>query len=164
MAFCKNCGAELPEGAAFCSNCGAKAETVVSAVAEQLENQNDFSEKFNEKFNEFTNTENTTSKYDPADIEANKFIALISYIGLLFIVPLVAAKDSKFARFHANQGLVLFIAGIILGALNIIPILGTIVCVIGEFVVFVLAIIGIINAAKGEAKELPLIGKFKILN
>ncbi len=33
MAFCKNCGAELPEGGKFCVKCGQKVEEPqVSAV------------------------------------------------------------------------------------------------------------------------------------
>src|SRR5689334_12413568 len=65
---------------------------------------------------------------DAADIEQNKVYAVLAYIGLLFLVPLFAAPNSKFARYHTNQGIVLFIAAVIgmVGSmvLAMIPIIG----------------------------------------
>lgn len=55
-------------------------------------------------------TADTTAAFDPGDIEQNKVMALLSYLGILVLVPLLAAKELRFARFHANQGLVLLIA------------------------------------------------------
>ena len=43
------------------------------------------------------------------------------------------------------------------------PIVGWIIAPILSIVITVLAVIGIINALNGKAKELPIIGKFKIL-
>ena len=42
----------------------------------------------------------------------DKLFGILAYLGILFLVPLLAAKDSKFAQYHANQGVVLFIADI----------------------------------------------------
>ena len=124
----------------------------------------------NEKFEEFNNTTDTTSEYDPADIEANKILALFAYISWLVLIPLFAAKDSKFARFHANQGLVLAIAEIVvwvvLGFLGGLPLIGWVFKLVdGLFSLVCLgyAIIGIVNAVNGRAKELPIVGKFKLL-
>ena len=96
-------------------------------------------------------------------MEGNKLIAAISYIGILFLVPLLVAKDDPFARFHANQGLVLFLAGIAIGIVGIIPAVGTIVAAIGGIATFVFAILGIINALKGEMNPLPFIGGIEII-
>ena len=41
-------------------------------------------------------------------------MACLSYIGPLFLIPLLGRKDSGFAQFHAKQGLVLFGLDIIL--------------------------------------------------
>jgi uncharacterized membrane protein len=112
---------------------------------------------------------------DPKDAEDNKIMGILAYLGILVLVPILAAKESPFARFHANQGLVLciaaiaaYIAALILGAifalvsLTFLAIFGLLYTAIWIcFIVFM--IIGIINAAKGEMKELPLIGKIKIL-
>ena len=96
-------------------------------------------------------------------MESNKLMAAISYIWILFLVPLFAAKDDAFARYHANQGLVLFLASIALGIIAIIPFIGVIISAIGGIVTVVFMILGIINALKGEMKPLPLIGGIEII-
>ena len=131
-------------------------------------------ESFEEKFSNINNTADTTQEYDPQDIEKNKFTAILSYLGILVIVPILAAKESKFARFHANQGLILCIAAIlywiaysILSSI-ILSIswhlywLVSIISIVG-IIFLVWSVLGIINAAKGRAKELPFIGHFKML-
>lgn len=52
--------------------------------------------------------------FNTEDVNGNKVFGILAYIGILFLVPLFAAKDSQYARFHTNQGLVLFIAEVIL--------------------------------------------------
>ena len=125
---------------------------------------------FNEKLNELNNTKDTTSEFDASDIENNKVMGILAYISILVLVPILVAKESKFARFHANQGLVLFIAsvvsGIIIGILGMFPFIGWIFRLAGaaiEIITIVLMVIGIVNAANGKAKELPIIGSIKIL-
>jgi uncharacterized membrane protein len=120
--------------------------------------------------NELNNTKDYTSELDPNDIQQNKVMGILAYLSWLVIIPLIAAKDSKFARFHCNQGLVLAIAEIItwivFGILSNIPVIGWLFTILNglvSLVCLVLAIIGIINAVNGRAKELPLIGKFRIL-
>ena len=168
MAFCGNCGTKIDDNAKFCPGCGQaveapateqiKTEATEQPKAEQAQGQqNDLSAKVAN----LNNTKDTTDQFDKDDIEKNKAMGLLAYI--LFFIPLLAAKDSPFARYHANQGLVLFICGLISSVVWIIPILGWIIAPILSIVITVLAVIGIINALNGKAKELPIIGKFKIL-
>ena len=100
---------------------------------------------------------------DPADAEQNKVMGILAYI--IFLIPLLAAKESRFAMYHANQGLVLFLATMAVTLVgSIIPIIGWfIILPVGYLAVFVLAIIGILNAVKGVCKPLPLIGGITIL-
>lgn len=105
---------------------------------------------------------NEAEVFDQADIEKNKTMAGLAYI--IFFLPLIACPDSKFARYHANQSLLLFIlsiAGYII--LSIIPIIGWVLIPLFSVGTFVLFIIGLINGIGGKAKELPLIGKFRLL-
>ena len=97
------------------------------------------------------------------DIQENKVIAALSYLGLLVLVPLLAKKDSPFAQFHAKQGLVLLVAWVIIGAVSVIPILGWIIGIIGSIFLFVCFIMGLVNALSGQAGELPLIGQYSSL-
>ena len=168
MAFCGNCGTKIDDLAKFCPGCGQavealateqiKTEATEQPKAEQAQGQqNDLSAKVAN----LNNTKDTTDQFDKDDIEKNKVMGLLAYI--LFFIPLLAAKDSPFARYHANQGLVLFLAAILSSVILIIPILGWIIAPILSIVITVLAVTGIINALNGKAKELPIIGKFKIL-
>lgn len=100
--------------------------------------------------------------FDKEDVEKNKTMAGLAYI--IFFLPLVACPDSAFGKFHANQALILLILG--LGGsivLSIIPILGWILLPVLSIFVLVLGIIGLVNGLGGKAKELPLIGKFRII-
>ena len=96
-------------------------------------------------------------------MEGNKLMAAISYLWILFLVPLLAAKDDAFARYHANQGLVLFLAEIAISVIGIIPFVGPIIAAVGGIATFVFAILGIVNALKGEMKPLPFIGGIEII-
>ena len=125
---------------------------------------------FNEKLNELNNTADTTAEYDQNDIQQNKVMAIFAYLSWLVLIPIFAAKESKFARFHTNQGLVLAIAEIIcwvaLGILGNLPLIGWIFRIVDglfSLVCLIFAVIGIVNAANEKAKELPIVGKFRIL-
>ena len=102
------------------------------------------------------------------DVEKNKIMAIVGYIiPILFFIPLVSedGKKSPYAKFHANQQLILLIAAIIVNIVGgIIPFLGWfIILPLGSIFLIVIAIMGIINAAKGEMKKLPVIGGFQII-
>lgn len=99
---------------------------------------------------------------DTADIVNNKAMAILAYI--LFLIPLLAAKDSKFAMYHANQGLTLFIVGI--GSqiiLHFIPFIGGLLASLMSLAVLAFMLLGIINAANGQMKPLPVIGGVSLL-
>lgn len=102
-----------------------------------------------------------------SDAEKNKAMAIIGYIiPVLFFIPLVTdAKNSVFAKFHANQQLIILLAAIAVNIVGtIIPFIGWfIILPIGSIALIVLAIMGIVNAAKGEMKKLPLIGGYQII-
>lgn len=158
MANCAKCGQPVEDGEKFCKSCGA-------AVGSEENNQQDLGAKIAQ----LNNTEDTTKDYDNSDIESNKVMAVLAYIGILVLVPILAAKNSKYARFHANQGLVLFIAEIIYNFVSaiiraVLPLaVVNILLLVISALFLVLSIIGIVNAATGKATELPVIGKIRII-
>lgn len=170
MATCKKCGIELEEGVKVCPACNWEVEEEKTEETEK-----NTSEKIEDTIKNLNNTADSTEEFDKKDIEDNKVMAILSYIGILVLIPILAAQNSKFARYHANQGLVLFIFDIIVGAavgivggiLLFIPIIGwivsTLISLAAGIAVLALMIVGIINAANGKAKELPVIGKFRII-
>ena len=120
------------------------------------------------------NTPDTTASYSAADVQNNKAMGILSYLGILVLIPILAAKESPFARFHANQGLVLLlcevgfsvasmILSVIFAFLGPLALLWTLVSWLVSLAFLALLILGIVNAAQGLCKELPLIGKFRIL-
>lgn len=105
---------------------------------------------------------------DGGDVEKNKGMAVLSYIGILCLIPLLAAKESKFAQFHAKQGLVLFLVWVVLGILYAIPFLNVVMLFVGWILwllLAALAIMGIVNALGGKFWKMPVLGgmaeKFK---
>lgn len=94
------------------------------------------------------------------DVQENKAIAAIGYLGILFLVPLLAKKDSPFAQYHAKQGMVLFIFEVILGIVMIIPFLGWLIGALGWLLSVILFIMGLVNALGGKMQPLPIIGGF----
>lgn len=99
------------------------------------------------------------------DINELKGVSAVAYLGILFFIPMVTHPESEFAMFHANQGLLLLIAGVIVGAVGgIIPFIGWfIIAPLGSIFILVLFIMGLVNALQGQMKRLPLIGKFDLI-
>src|SRR3989339_1092032 len=94
------------------------------------------------------------------DIEENKVIAAIGYLGILCLIPLLAKKNSAFAQHHGKQGLVILIAWIILWVVNVIPVFGQIVWALGSIGLLILVLLGIINALNGNIWEMPVLGQY----
>jgi uncharacterized membrane protein len=94
------------------------------------------------------------------DVQQNRIFALLSYFGILLLIPMLARRESTFCRYHLNQGLVLFFADMVLnyvcGLIGILSIL--------KFGILILMIMGIINCVKGVCAPLPLIGNIQILS
>lgn len=168
MAFCPSCGSKLDEGTKFCPSCGAAQTENTYTNNTNNQTQNDFSIK------------DSTGEYDKNDIEKNKFISAVAYVNILFFLPLVAAPESRFGKFHANQALILLIAttilsvagGVLYGILWALPFIPQIIKTIADGALDIVMwglplagmIFGIVNAAQGKAKEIPLIGKFNLIN
>lgn len=162
MKYCTSCGNPLDDNAKFCSVCGTATATQTESQPKQ-ERKDDFRDKIDDAINSFTNTADTTADYPADDIAKNKVMAVLSYIGLLVLVPLFLAKESPFARYHTNQGLLLLIFHVIGSACGVIPFVGALIAAVANILWLVMLVIGILNAIKGEAKELPIIGKYRIL-
>ena len=101
----------------------------------------------------------TKEVFTKEDIEKNKVIAMVAY--LLFFLPLITDKDSKFGKFHANQGLNLLLTSILGGI--VFSIILPSISWIWTLAVMAFMVIGAKGAYEGKADELPLIGKYRLL-
>lgn len=107
-------------------------------------------------------TEHNTTHFTAEDIEQNRTWAALSYI--LFFLPMIFAPESKFAKFHANQSLILWIVSIVGNlVLRWIPLIGWIASSVLSLAVFVLFVMGLLNGFNGKAERLPIIGDFELL-
>lgn len=106
-----------------------------------------------------------TGQPQPASQGDNeKVVSAVAYLGILFFVPLLTNPESDFAKYHANQGLLLLITAVVVGTLSVIPIIGWfIIGPLGMIFLIVLFIMGIVHAVNGEKKPLPLIGGFELI-
>ena len=104
---------------------------------------------------------------DTKDVEEGKVFAVLSYVltflGLpFFLIPLIM-RNNNFSLYHAKQCLMIWLLGIVGGALSGVLMavcVGAILLILVVVAFYVLAIIGLINSAKGATKPLPLIGKW----
>ena len=94
-------------------------------------------------------------KTDEAEILEGKIFALLAYLSVLCIIPLVFKKENKFALFHGKQGLVIFVGQVAIFIVNII--LGPWILKLGCFLLGVFSLIGIMAALKGRFLKLPVI-------
>lgn len=92
-------------------------------------------------------------------VEEGKIWAFIGYWWILFLVPLLAKKDNKFALFHGKQGLVLFVLEVIIWILSYIPVIGWfIIGPIGSIICIILAIVGMVKSLQGKYWKMPVLG------
>ena len=134
-----------------------------------------------------SNTSDYTSSFDPNNFAENKKYCKLAVLGITFWVPYVFAKDSLSARFYANQGLLIFILEVIAGIFNAficggiiqtafyindpynphLGIMGWIFDLIFTAIFFAVPVFLIVTAFKnidaGRVKDVPLIGKLRIL-
>ena len=195
MAYCNKCGANIIDGAKFCPACGA-------AVGESGSNQApppNYNQPPPPGGSQYQSPPPGYNQYPPASVDysnpaadanANKVYGILAYIGLLVLVSIFAApKESRYSRYHANQGLVLLIAAVGAGiAIGITILIITAIAAAGSGFTYALAVplfgigilnsglrllyfaacitfmvLGIVNAAKGECRPLPVIGRITIL-
>lgn len=178
MAFCSKCGAQVTEGVRFCPSCGNDLQ---QNMYQTNMNQNSYGQQtYRSSLPSFLNTLDTTIQYHPQDIANNKVMAVLSYLGLLWLIPFFAAKQSQFARFHVKQAFLVVCSQVGFEILSVLlcAVIKTPVTVLGyvayyrtpgillvflwliRLAIWAMAILGIVNAAQGKAKELPFIGKF----
>jgi len=135
MAYCAKCGSQLNEGDKACGNCGEPAPGANRAPE-------------------------TTSSND-------MWMGILSYLGLLALIPYLVKDQSAFVRAHAVRGINLLILEVIAmvaaGVFSWVPVLSGILNTIVGLASFAFSLIGIINVANKEDKDLPVIGNIRLI-
>lgn len=109
--------------------------------------------------------ETTRSAIDPEDAvrshegesytgEGNKALASLSYLSALFVLPYIFTPNDEYAKFHAKQGLKLFVFGIVIDVIGGLTGIGWIATLIRLYLIYK----GMSNALNGRKEKLPWIG------
>ena len=95
--------------------------------------------------------------------EKRKQYSILAYIWILWVIGLACAEDDPVVKRHVNQGLNNFLivtVASILAHIPILYILGAILYLLS----FVLMILGILSAVKGEDKPLPILSLITLIH
>lgn len=98
---------------------------------------------------------NKPARKNESQVLEGKVFAILSYLSILCIIPLVFKKDNAFVLKHSKQGLILFLGQVAVFILHII--LGQWILRLGMFILGVLSFIGLIAVLRGREVELPLV-------
>ena len=82
--------------------------------------------------------------------------AMLSYVLFLWILVFIFKKDNDFARFHAKQGIVIFVGNILCLLLMVIPVLGIVFGLLEIGFVFA-SLYGIYLSLTGKTERIYLI-------
>jgi uncharacterized membrane protein len=127
--FCSGCGAQMADGATVCAACG-KSQVAAGAAAP------------------------ATSGLD------NNIAGLLSYLAIPAIIFLLVEPYNKntFVRFHAFQGLFLWLVNVVGHVVLTATIVGVVLYPLLWLLVVVLGIIGAVKAYQGQKWQIPVIG------
>ncbi len=135
---------------------------------------------------------NQPPKWEPPHYQSQqnpntKIFCVLSYLGILWVIGLIADRNNPVTRFHVNQGILLTILGAVLGIISAIwhaifnaifgvwaagfwagvlwpgRILNGLFSSAVGVVMLVYLLIGIANAARGLQKPLPIIGRLFVI-
>ena len=135
MAYCSKCGAQLNDGDKACGNCGEPVQGATGSNAPTGSN--------------------------------DMWMGILAYLGILSLIPFLVKDQSSFVRAHAVRGINLFllevIAWVAVGVFSWVPVLNDILSTVVGLASFALSLIGIINVANKEDKDLPFIGSIRLI-
>ena len=135
MAFCSKCGSQLNDGDKVCGNCGTPVPGASHAGSSSGSNET--------------------------------LMGILAYLGVFALIPYLVKDQTPFVRAHAVRGINLLILEVIVwvavGIFSWVPILDGILSTLAGLASFVFSLIGIINVANKEDKDLPFIGGIRLI-
>ncbi len=102
-------------------------------------------------------SEDTTGAEESFKTEEGRMAAILSYIPLLCFIPLLNMKDNREARFHARQGVILFLIELV-AVLFLVDGISDFIFKGILILAIALSVAGIYFALQGRSYRLPVIG------
>ncbi|MEO5330447.1 MAG: hypothetical protein H7839_00370 [Magnetococcus sp. YQC-5] len=87
-----------------------------------------------------------------------KPMALLSYLGMMCLVPLIFCRNDAFVHFHARQGLVLWVWGVLAIFSLHLPIIGLFFFSGSVFAITLLSLVGLISVLLSKTWSIPVLG------
>jgi uncharacterized membrane protein len=94
--------------------------------------------------------------YEPS--AKSRFLAMISYLGILCLVPMLLNKNDEYVNFHARQGLFLWMWGVLAIFGLYLPVVGRLFFGASAMLIVLFSLIGILSVLLTKAWKFPLIG------
>lgn len=199
MAYCKQCGAYIPDGLTACLACGydenlaakeqaaAERKSASELMREKLEEQRKARQEENRRWAEqeqqrrrqqeqsrqwaeqeyarrqaerqqaarnYTYRTTMNRAGSSAGAEPNKLFAALSYLSFLFVLPYIVTPNDSFAKFHAKQGMKLFVFTLVADTIGALTGFGWVLTLLRFYFIYK----GMMNAFKGIEEPLPWIG------
>ena len=86
-----------------------------------------------------------------------RLMALMSYLGVLVFVPLAMNRDDEYVYFHARQGLIIWLFGIVAIFMLYVPGLGKLVFSFLAMMVMIFSLLGLCSVLLHKAWKLPIV-------
>lgn len=188
--FCTKCGSQVADGQKFCTVCGAlldessaKAQQPASPAPQPVNQAQQPAEAYQQ--NSYQQQPYQQAPYqqsyqpqpkvvyyandDVASLTERqksalvKFMAIICYIPILFLIPLFIFDDKPFIRSHANNGLVLSLFLALFALFLFIETVGLILFSVFAAFQVIVSIMCIISIINGTTYDIPVLDKIKIV-
>ncbi len=91
-----------------------------------------------------------------------KYLDVLSYFGIFFLVPQAVKPKDDFAQFHVKQGTLLFYLELLVAVFAVIPWAGYVMSFIGWLICMALSVKGMINIFKRKKSILPFFNKLQV--
>lgn len=138
MPFCSQCGTQVGETDAYCSSCGSRQPAAPAPARDPL------------------------GSVSPRTAAVLCYVPLLGWIAAIVVLAAERFRDNRTVRFHAFQGLYLFVAWLIVdqvlvpmfGLIDYFPLGGLLRAVVLGLWIFML-----IKASQDEPYSLPILGE-----
>ncbi len=87
----------------------------------------------------------------------SRLLAVLSYLGILCFVPLLTNRDDEYVYFHARQGLVIWMWGVLAIFALYLPGIGKWLFSVSALGVVIYSIVGLVSVALNRAWKLPFV-------
>ncbi len=183
MKFCSKCGTPCEDNANVCSNCGepfaAVSETFTLPSGDHTSEFDKADIENNKLLALLPHAAGLLAVVAAAKIDISFsyfFDSLKAYIFstnvnltafLVAIAAIIAAaflaKDSGFAKFHNRNAVKLLVVDAVFAMVRVIPVVGTVVFLVGALATMVIRAIAILQILGGKAKDLFVIDSLGFL-